>query len=79
MNPFRMLVMAFRAAVRSEVDRAMADRRAALSQMPVDDAEIARVRTFLRSQGVSVREPATVIPFPANDTHQSSPLPPSVA
>lgn len=79
MNPFRMLVLAFRAAVRSEVERAMADRRAALSATPVDDAEIARIRTFLGSAGVTLREPATVIPFPANDLHQTSPLPPSVA
>ena len=74
-----MLVLAFRAAVRSEVEKALSDRRAALRQTAVDDAELNRIRTFLHSQGLTVRESATVIPFPANDTHQSSPLPPSVA
>lgn len=83
MNPFRMLVLAIRhavrAAVRSEVEKALADRRAALRQTAVDDAELNRIRTFLHSQGLTVREPATVIPFPANDLHQTTPTPPSAA
>lgn len=78
MNPFRMLVMAFRAAVRSEVERAMADRRAALSRDP-DDAETRRLEAFLGKSGLTVRGPATVIPLPANDLTQTSPPPPSVA
>ena len=78
MNLFRMLVMAFRAAVRSEVERAMADRRAALNHNPMTQAEAEKLSAFLRSKGVTVRG-ADIIPFPANDTQNTSPLPPSVA
>lgn len=78
MNPFRWIVLAFRAAVRSEVERAMADRRAALSRDP-DDAETRRLKAFLGKSGLTVRRPATVIPMPANDLTHTSPPPPSVA
>lgn len=70
LNPFRMLVLAVRhavrAAVRSEVERALADRSAALSRDP-DDAETRRLKAFLGKSGLTVRGPATVIPMPAND------------
>lgn len=69
-NPLTWVRMAFRSAVRTEVERAMADRRHTLSvtALPVSDAEIARIRTFLGKAGVTPREPASIIPFaPAND------------
>lgn len=80
MNPFRLLVLAFRAAVRTEVDRAMADRRRALSVgiEPISPEEAARIARYLSSHGVEMRGPAEILPFPiANDRHE--PSPPSAA
>lgn len=86
MNPFGILVRAFRAAVRSEVERAMADRRAALRQ--AESPEIADLKRLFRGAGLTVvdimpagrceRPGADVIPFPAANTNHSEP-PPSAA
>lgn len=76
-NPLTWVRMAFRSAVRTEVERAMADRRVTINTLPVSDAEIARIRTFLGKAGVTPREPASIIPFaPAN---QNQPDPPPAA
>lgn len=77
LNPFRMMVMAFRAAVRTEVERAMDDRRRALTREP-DPIELARLRDHLAAHGVrTVMAPtAAILPFPANDLHDR-PSPPA--
>lgn len=71
---FFWMVRAFRAAVRTEVDRAMADRRAALARQRLTDAELVMLGRALGSFRMGER-PAEVIPFPvpANDHSDTSP------
>ena len=83
MNPFGLLVRAFRAAVRTEVERALADRRRALGQ--VDTQEMADLRRLFRGAGLTVidivpatRPTAEILPFPAANANHSEP-PPSAA
>lgn len=86
MRPFDILVRAFRAAVRAEVDRAMADRRAARRQ--AESLELADLKRLFRGAGLTVvdvmpagrceRLGADIIPFPAANTNHSEP-PPSAA
>lgn len=85
MSLFSLLVRAFQAAVRAEVDRAMADRRAALRRDP-DIAELDRLRASLGALNLVVvdregtalhlhgQPSADILPFPiANDRHDSTP------
>ena len=60
MKPFSLLVRAFRAAVRAEVERALADRRHALG--PVDNPEMAALKIKLRAAGLKVVEIAPLAP-----------------
>lgn len=79
-NPFGLLVRAFRAAVRTEVERSLADRRRALSLLPPTDDEMASIRDAIAAAGFRPRT-ATILPFPAaNDLHtDTSPQPPRPA
>lgn len=86
MSPFRFIVLAFRAAVRTEVDRAMADRRRALQAQPDDDELRALLKSMSR-HGLTVLAVdddrraehlpiAEILPFPvANDRHVDPPSP----
>ena len=85
MNPFRFVVLAFRAAVRTEVDRAMADRRRALQAAPNDD-ELRMLLKSLSRNGLTViavdddrraehLPGAEILPFPANQNHAEPPSP----
>lgn len=71
---FFWIVRAFRAAIRTEVDRAMADRRAALRTRPVEDTELIAIGVALGQCGLNLRH-AEVVPFPvpANDHSDTSP------
>lgn len=79
-----LLVRAFRAAVRTEVERALADRRAALRQPDTD--ELSDLRRLFRGAGLTVVDVVTVsdlpsadvIPFPTANTNHPEP-PPSAA
>jgi len=78
-NPFALLVRAFRAAVRTEVERSLADRRRALTLVPPTDEDIASIGEALAAAGYRPRS-ATILPFPANDPHSdTSPQPPRPA
>jgi hypothetical protein len=74
MRLFSWAHMAFRSAIRAEVDRAMEDRRRAFAiAAPIDDAEVARIRNFLAASGVKTRAHPRHLPLPANDHHSPHP------
>ena len=54
MNPFGMLVRAFRAAVRSEVERALADRRRAVAPIrrSISDESVEKIAIWLSERGL---------------------------
>lgn len=80
-SPFRWLVLAFRAAIRAEVEAYIRDRRAALTRDPSDD-ELVAIRETLKAQGFrvtpAIKASAEILPFPSVQPNHSEP-PPSAA
>ena len=74
-SPLAWLRMAFRSAVRTEVERALDERRRDLAREP-DPVGLDRLRDHLAAHGVRtvVAPTADILPFPAND-HTSSSFP----